>query len=53
MVRVNDRGPFADTDRRIIDLSYGAAVLLEMVEAGVTEVRIEAVEPWQSRTSGF
>ena len=53
LVRVNDRGPFADTDRRIIDLSYGAAVLLGMVEAGVTEVRIEAVEPWQSRTSGF
>ena len=53
MVRVNDRGPFADTDRRIIDLSYGAAVLLGMVEVGVTEVRIEAVEPWQSRTSGF
>jgi rare lipoprotein A len=52
VVRVNDRGPFADTDRRIIDLSYGAAVLLGMVEAGVTEVRIEAVEPWQSRTSG-
>ncbi len=53
LVRVNDRGPFADTDRRIIDLSYGAAVLLGMVEAGVTEVLIEAVEPWQSRTSGF
>ena len=52
LVRVNDRGPFAHTEQRIIDLSYGAAVLLGMVEAGVAEVRVEAVEPWQSRSRG-
>ena len=52
LVRVNDRGPFAHTERRIIDLSYGAAVLLGMVEAGVVEVRVEAVEPWQNRSRG-
>ena len=50
LLRVNDRGPFADTDRRIIDVSYAAAVQLGMVETGTASVRVEAVEPWQSRT---
>lgn len=52
LLRVNDRGPFADTDRRIIDVSYAAAIRLGMVEAGTASVRVEAVEPWQSRTQG-
>ena len=38
-VRVNDRGPFVEG--RIIDLSYGAAKVLGIVEEGVTFVRIE------------
>jgi rare lipoprotein A len=50
LLRVNDRGPFADTDRRIIDVSYAAAVELGMVQAGTASVRVEAVEPWQVRT---
>ena len=38
LLRVNDRGPFADTDRRIIDVSYAAAVQLGMVETGTASV---------------
>ena len=38
-VRINDRGPFIDG--RILDLSYGAAKKLGMVEAGLAQVRIE------------
>ena len=49
LLRVNDRGPFADTGRRIIDVSYAAAVRLGMVEAGTASVRVQAVEPWQYR----
>jgi rare lipoprotein A len=49
LVRVNDRGPFADPDRRIIDVSYAAAVELGMVQSGTTRVRVQAVEPWQVR----
>lgn len=41
LVRVNDRGPFVK--RRIIDLSYGVAKKLEVLEAGVAPVRIEAL----------
>lgn len=50
LLRVNDRGPFADPDRRILDVSYAAAIRLGMVESGTASVRVEAVEPWQSRT---
>ena len=49
IVRVNDRGPFADTDHRIIDVSYAAAIRLGMVRTGTANVRVEAVEPWQYR----
>ena len=45
VVRVNDRGPFARTHRRIIDLSYEAARRLEMVGPGVAEVDVRALEP--------
>jgi rare lipoprotein A len=41
LVRINDRGPFVRG--RIIDLSYGAARGLGMVEDGVVPVRIEAL----------
>ncbi|HSM05901.1 MAG TPA: septal ring lytic transglycosylase RlpA family protein [Longimicrobiales bacterium] len=43
VVRVNDRGPFAHTDSRILDLSYGAATRLGVVGAGVARVRVRAV----------
>jgi rare lipoprotein A len=49
VVRVNDRGPFADTGSRIIDVSYAAAQRLGMVGTGTADVRVEAVEPWQYR----
>ncbi len=49
LIRVNDRGPFSDPDRRIIDVSYEAARQLGMVGTGTAPVRVEAVEPWQSR----
>lgn len=41
IVRINDRGPYING--RIIDLSRRAAVLLNMVSAGVTRVRLEIV----------
>jgi len=44
-VRINDRGPFYNT--RNIDLSYGAAKKLGMVDKGVERVKIEVL------SSGF
>ena len=41
-VKVNDRGPFIEG--RILDLSFAAALELEMVEAGTSEVMIEILE---------
>ncbi len=40
-VKVNDRGPFVG--KRIIDMSYGAARKLDMVESGLANVRIEVI----------
>ena len=48
-VRVNDRGPFRDPDNRIIDVSYAAALRLDLVRDGTATVRVQAVEPWQYR----
>jgi len=42
VVRINDRGPFRD-ERRIIDLSRAAAERIDMIRAGVVEVRVEVV----------
>ena len=39
IVKVNDRGPFVEG--RILDLSYGAAKQLGMIEEGVAEVSID------------
>jgi rare lipoprotein A len=50
VVRINDRGPFHDPERRIIDLSYAAAVRLGIDASGTAPVRVRAIEPWQSRT---
>ena len=41
VVRVNDRGPFVDN--RIIDLSYSAAVKLDMVRDGTSMVEVTAI----------
>lgn len=41
IVRVNDRGPFVAN--RIIDLSYSAALKLDMVGTGTSLVEVEAV----------
>ena len=42
IVRVNDRGPFVDD--RIIDLSYAAALKLDMVKSGTVHVLVEAID---------
>ena len=42
IVKINDRGPFKDD--RIIDLSYGAAMQLDMIEDGTSLVEIRAIE---------
>ncbi|MCJ2188778.1 septal ring lytic transglycosylase RlpA family protein [Novosphingobium beihaiensis] len=44
LVRVNDRGPFGDS-QRIIDLSRGAAELLGVRVKGKAAVRVRVVEP--------
>ena len=49
VLRVTDRGPFHDPDRRIIDVTYTAAVKLGMVGTGTTAVRVRALEPYQRR----
>ena len=41
IVKVNDRGPFVDN--RIIDLSFGAAVVLDMVAEGTAPVEVRAL----------
>lgn len=48
IVRVNDRGPFADG--RIIDLSYTAAIKLGMEKAGTASVEVRAIDPADRRS---
>lgn len=43
IVRVNDRGPFHDG--RVIDLSYAAALKLDVVATGTAPVEIVAIDP--------
>lgn len=42
IVRINDRGPFVDN--RIIDLSLGAAMQLDMLDSGVQKVQLDIIE---------
>ena len=42
IVRINDRGPFIKG--RVIDLSLAAAEELQMVKAGIAQVKLEIVE---------
>lgn len=53
VLRVTDRGPFHDTDRRIIDVSYTAALKLGMVGTGTAAVRVRAIAPYQTRLGRF
>ncbi|HIF52323.1 MAG TPA: septal ring lytic transglycosylase RlpA family protein [Thiotrichaceae bacterium] len=46
IVKVNDRGPFHEN--RIIDLSYTAAIKLDIVKNGTGLVEIRVIEPGQS-----
>ena len=43
VVRINDRGPFVGN--RIIDLSYTAAVKLDMIRTGTAFVQVETLSP--------
>nr|HDM59121.1 septal ring lytic transglycosylase RlpA family protein [Bacillota bacterium] len=43
VVRINDRGPFTDKKKRIIDLSLGAARQLGMLKTGVAKVKLEVL----------
>jgi rare lipoprotein A len=45
VVKVNDRGPFVGD--RIIDLSYAAAVKLDMIGSGTAPVEVVALPPYQ------
>jgi len=42
IVRINDRGPFVKG--RVVDLSLAAAEELQMVKAGIAQVKLELVE---------
>jgi rare lipoprotein A len=42
IVKINDRGPFVKN--RILDLSYGAAQKIDMINSGTARVRIEIIK---------
>lgn len=42
-VKVNDRGPFADTGRRVLDLSKAAFQSISSINAGVARIRIDVI----------
>jgi rare lipoprotein A len=50
VVRVNDRGPIVPG--RIIDLSYGAAQVLQMKAHGLQRVRLDLVNPTVATNAG-
>jgi rare lipoprotein A len=49
VVKVNDRGPFHGN--RIIDLSYAAAVKLDIAEKGTGLVEVRAITPGKARSA--
>ena len=51
VVRVNDRGPFVAN--RLIDLSYTAALKLDMVREGTTLVEVRAITPGEPSSSAL
>jgi rare lipoprotein A (peptidoglycan hydrolase) len=48
-VKINDRGPFADPGRRVIDLSQAAAKQIGLVRRGVGPVRVTVMDDTQAR----
>jgi rare lipoprotein A (peptidoglycan hydrolase) len=48
-VTINDRGPFADPERRVIDLSQAAAAQIGMVRRGVGPVRVTVIDTPRQR----
>ncbi len=48
-VRINDRGPFVKN--RIIDLSYAAAMAVDMIETGTAPVRLEILTKFSPKKS--
>ncbi len=42
-VRINDRGPFKDEDKRILDLSFAAGKLLGAIGPGVIPIRFRVI----------
>jgi rare lipoprotein A len=51
VVKINDRGPIVPG--RIIDLSYGAARVLNFQERGLQRVRLDLVKSRDSRRPGY
>jgi rare lipoprotein A len=55
VVRINDRGPVVPG--RIIDLSYGAARMLNFKSRGLTQVRLDIIRPetlaWSEPMAGL
>lgn len=49
VVKINDRGPFVDN--RLIDLSYAAAIALDMVGPGTARVEVRAMNSPQAPAS--
>jgi rare lipoprotein A len=49
VVRINDRGPFIKD--RIIDLSYAAARVLELIGPGTARVRVEVLKDYHGMPS--
>jgi rare lipoprotein A len=47
-VKVNDRGPFADVQNRIIDLSFAAAQVIGLIDPGTAEVEVRALDDGES-----
>jgi rare lipoprotein A len=41
-LRINDRGPYIDG--RILDCSYGAALELDFVQEGTTEIKVKVIK---------
>ena len=41
-MKINDRGPYIKG--RVLDCSYGAAVQLDFVEQGTTDVKVQVIK---------
>jgi len=50
IVKINDRGPFKD--ERLIDMSYGAALRLDMIATGTARVDVRVIDVSGAVTTG-